>query len=105
MLLILDILFLWVLFLYIEMKVIIYKIIMVEVANHRLIKNFSIIGAHSPLRNIIERYFGALKVCFPILKMMLSYKPSKQPLIVIAWFTLHNFIRSGLSIMLCLDNE
>ncbi|XP_062111476.1 protein ALP1-like [Humulus lupulus] len=48
---------------------------------------------HSSLRNVIERCFGVLKARFPILKMMPPYKLSRQPLIVIACCTLHNFIR------------
>ncbi|XP_062075958.1 protein ALP1-like [Humulus lupulus] len=47
---------------------------------------------HSSLRNVIERCFGVLKARFPILKMMPPYKLSRQPLIVIACCTLHNFI-------------
>ncbi|XP_060672781.1 uncharacterized protein LOC125420021 [Ziziphus jujuba] len=48
---------------------------------------------HSSLRNVIERFFGVLKARFRILKMMPPYKQSRQPLIVIACCTLHNFIR------------
>ena len=48
---------------------------------------------HSSLRNVIERCFGVLKARFPRLKMMPPYKLSRQPLIVIACCTLHNFIR------------
>ncbi|XP_048322916.1 uncharacterized protein LOC125420366 [Ziziphus jujuba] len=48
---------------------------------------------HSSLRNVIERCFGVLKMRFRILKMMPPYKQSRQPLIVIAYCTLHNFIR------------
>ncbi|XP_060675051.1 uncharacterized protein LOC125422919 [Ziziphus jujuba] len=48
---------------------------------------------HSSLRNVIERYFGVLKAWFRILKMMLPYKQSRQPLVVIACCTLHNSIR------------
>ncbi|XP_048336945.2 uncharacterized protein LOC107403342 [Ziziphus jujuba] len=48
---------------------------------------------HSSLRNVIERCFGVLKARFRILKMMPPYKQSRQPLIVIACCTLHNFIR------------
>ena len=44
-----------------------------------------------------------LKAHFPILEMMSSYKPSRQPLIVVA-FTLFiiSFV-SRLKMMLCLD--
>lgn len=48
---------------------------------------------HSSLRNIIERCFGVLKTRFPILRMMPCYKPSRQPSIVVACCTLHNWIR------------
>ncbi|XP_062104208.1 uncharacterized protein LOC133815377 [Humulus lupulus] len=48
---------------------------------------------HPSLRNVIEQCFGVLKAHFPILKMMSPYKLSRQPLIVIACCTLHNFIR------------
>ena len=48
---------------------------------------------HSSLRNIIECCFGVLKSRFPILKMMSSFKPSRQPLIVVACCNIHNFIR------------
>ncbi|XP_060671942.1 uncharacterized protein LOC125424111 isoform X2 [Ziziphus jujuba] len=50
---------------------------------------------HSSLRNVIERCFGVLKARFRILKMMPPYKQSRQPLIVIACCTLHNFIRKS----------
>ena len=46
---------------------------------------------HSSLRNIIECCFSMLKVCLSILKMMSSYKPNRQALIVITCYTLHNF--------------
>ena len=48
---------------------------------------------HSSLRNIIERCFGVLKTRLPILRMMPCYKPSRQPTIVVACCTLHNWIR------------
>ncbi|GAV69367.1 LOW QUALITY PROTEIN: DDE_4 domain-containing protein [Cephalotus follicularis] len=32
---------------------------------------------HSSLHNVIERCFGVLKACFPILKLMARYKPVK----------------------------
>ncbi|KAL6336187.1 hypothetical protein AAG906_011069 [Vitis piasezkii] len=47
---------------------------------------------HSSLWNIIERCFGVLKTRFPILRMMPCYKPSRQPSIVVACCTLHNWI-------------
>ncbi|KAL6348568.1 hypothetical protein AAG906_016079 [Vitis piasezkii] len=37
--------------------------------------------------------FGVLKASFPILRMMPSYKPSRQPSIVVSCCTLHNWIR------------
>ncbi|XP_059639565.1 protein ALP1-like [Cornus florida] len=55
-----------------------------EVFNHR----------HSSLRNIIERCFGLLKIRFAILKAMPPYKFSTQVLIIMACYTLHNFIRN-----------
>lgn len=41
----------------------------------------------------IERCFGVLKNRFPILKLMPSYKPSRQRLIVTACCAIHNYIR------------
>ncbi|XP_059655698.1 uncharacterized protein LOC132302780 isoform X1 [Cornus florida] len=54
-----------------------------EIYNHR----------YSSLRNIIERYFGMLKMRFPILKQMPPYRFEAQVAIVLACCTLHNFIR------------
>ncbi|XP_057453150.1 uncharacterized protein LOC130745015 [Lotus japonicus] len=48
---------------------------------------------HSSLRMTIERCFGVLKNRFPILKLMPSYKPCRQPLIVTACCAIHNYIR------------
>ncbi|XP_059635445.1 uncharacterized protein LOC132277619 [Cornus florida] len=48
---------------------------------------------HSSLRNIIERCFRMLKMKFPILKQMPPYKFEAQVVIVLAYCTLHNFIR------------
>ncbi|XP_024634430.2 protein ALP1-like [Medicago truncatula] len=48
---------------------------------------------HSSLRMTIERCFGVLKNRFPILKLMPSYKPSRQRLIVTACCAIHNYIR------------
>ncbi|XP_028762826.1 protein ALP1-like [Neltuma alba] len=48
---------------------------------------------HSSLRMTIERCFGVLKARFPILKLMPSYKPSRQRLIVVACCAIHNYIR------------
>ena len=47
---------------------------------------------HSSLWNIIERCFGILKAQFLILRMMSSYKLNRQPTIVVACCTLHNWI-------------
>ncbi|XP_059638572.1 protein ALP1-like [Cornus florida] len=55
-----------------------------EVFNHR----------HSSLRNIVERCFGLLKMRFAILRAMPPYKFSTQVLIVMACYTLHNFIKN-----------
>ena len=48
---------------------------------------------HLVLRNVIERCFSVLKTQFPILKTMSYYKSSRQPSIVVAYCTLHNWIR------------
>ena len=48
---------------------------------------------HLVLRNVIERCFSVLKTQFPILKTMPYYKSSRQPSIVVAYCTLHNWIR------------
>ena len=47
---------------------------------------------HSSLRNVIERCFGVLKARFPVLKMMLRYKPCRQGNVMRAYCTIHNFI-------------
>ncbi|KAL0359838.1 UNVERIFIED_CONTAM: hypothetical protein Sangu_0833200 [Sesamum angustifolium] len=50
--------------------------------------------AHSRLRNVIERCFGVLKKRFPILQWgMPSYLLQHEVDLVIACYTLHNFIR------------
>ncbi|KAL0456476.1 UNVERIFIED_CONTAM: hypothetical protein Slati_0986800 [Sesamum latifolium] len=50
--------------------------------------------AHSRLRNLIERCFDVLKRCFSMLQRgMPSYPDHHQVDIVIACYTLHNFIR------------
>ena len=41
---------------------------------------------------VIECCFGVLKACFPILKLMPTYRPKKQCLIVIAYCTIHTYI-------------
>nr|KAJ0204905.1 hypothetical protein LSAT_V11C500258830 [Lactuca sativa] len=54
--------------------------------------------SHAKLRNVIERAFGVLKACFPILKRMDPFPLVTQRNIVIACFVLHNYIRKeGLS--------
>ncbi|GJY26213.1 putative nuclease HARBI1 [Tanacetum coccineum] len=51
--------------------------------------------AHAKLRNVIERAFGVLKACFPLLKSMPKFPLVKQRDITIACFAIHNFIRKG----------
>ena len=48
---------------------------------------------HSSLRMIIEWCFGVLKNRFNVLKGMPKYKVCRQPLVVNACCTIHNFIR------------
>ncbi|KAL0012179.1 hypothetical protein SO802_007287 [Lithocarpus litseifolius] len=48
---------------------------------------------HSSLRMVIERAFGILKACFPILSCMANYNQYRQRLVVSACCALHNFIR------------
>ena len=48
---------------------------------------------HARLRNVIERAFGVVKARFPILKRMAPYSFTTQTKIVIAWFSIHNFLR------------
>ncbi|KAF7146246.1 hypothetical protein RHSIM_Rhsim04G0049300 [Rhododendron simsii] len=49
---------------------------------------------HSSLRNVIERYFGALKARFPILKQMpKGFSVRTQKYLPTACCTVHNFIR------------
>ena len=48
---------------------------------------------HSSLRNVIERCFGVLKACFPILRDMPPYSTKTQRYIPIACCTIHNWIR------------
>lgn len=47
----------------------------------------------SSLRNIIERCFGILKNRFPVLDIMPRYLTIRQPCVVTACCTLHNFCR------------
>ncbi|XP_028083756.1 uncharacterized protein LOC114284985 [Camellia sinensis] len=47
---------------------------------------------HSSLRNVIERTFGVLKKCFPILRSMPNYKSTRQGPLVIACCVVHNWI-------------
>ncbi|KAL6494699.1 hypothetical protein OROGR_031499 [Orobanche gracilis] len=48
---------------------------------------------HSSLRMTIERCFGVLKNRFPILRLMPSYKPCRQRLIITACCAVRNYIR------------
>lgn len=48
---------------------------------------------HSSLRNVIERSFGVLKACFPILQKMPPYPYPIQRRIVVVAMTVHSFIR------------
>ena len=41
---------------------------------------------------VIKRCFGVLKAHFPILKLMPTYRPTKQRLIVTACCIIHNYI-------------
>ena len=50
---------------------------------------------HSSLRSCIERSFGVLKACWKILKVMPSYSVDTQIDIILACFTLHNFLRKS----------
>ncbi|XP_060966886.1 uncharacterized protein LOC133035128 [Cannabis sativa] len=49
--------------------------------------------AHAQLRNVIERSFGILKARFPILDKIAPYEFHVQRDVVIACFTINNFIR------------
>ena len=48
---------------------------------------------HARLRNVIERAFGVVKVCFPILKRMTPYSFTTQTKIVMTSFSIHNFLQ------------
>ena len=48
---------------------------------------------HARLRNVIERAFGVVKAHFPILKRMAPYSFTTQTKIVMACFSIHNFLR------------
>ncbi|KAJ9702946.1 hypothetical protein PVL29_004619 [Vitis rotundifolia] len=48
---------------------------------------------HARLRNVIERAFGVVKARFPILKRMTPYSFTTQIKIVLACFSIHNFLR------------
>nr|POF26915.1 protein alp1-like [Quercus suber] len=47
---------------------------------------------HSSLRMVIERSFGVLKACFPILNLMPNFKRSRQRYVITACCCLHNFM-------------
>ena len=48
---------------------------------------------HARLRNVIERAFGVVKACFPILKKMAPYSFAAQTKIVMTCFSIHNFLQ------------
>ena len=48
---------------------------------------------HARLRNVIEHAFGVVKAHFPILKRMTPYSFTTQTKIVMAWFSIHNFLQ------------
>ena len=48
---------------------------------------------HTRLRNVIERAFSVVKACFPILKRMAPYSFTTQIKIIMACFSIHNFLR------------
>ncbi|KAJ9561940.1 LOW QUALITY PROTEIN: hypothetical protein OSB04_007100 [Centaurea solstitialis] len=48
---------------------------------------------HAQVRSVIERSYGVLKARFPILKEMAPFPFTKQRNVIIACFTIHNFIR------------
>ena len=48
---------------------------------------------HARLKNVIERAFGVVKACFPILKRMTPYLFTTQTKIVMTCFSIHNFLR------------
>jgi hypothetical protein len=50
---------------------------------------------HSSIRNCIERSFGVLKMKWRILGQLPSFSERKQTQIIIAYMTLHNFIRES----------
>ena len=47
---------------------------------------------HARSRNVIERVFGVVKACFPILKRMVPYSFTTQTKIVMTCFSIHNFL-------------
>ena len=48
---------------------------------------------HARLRNVIERAFGVVKACFPILKKMAPCSFATHIKIVMTCFSIHNFLR------------
>ncbi|XP_019054096.1 PREDICTED: uncharacterized protein LOC109114993 [Nelumbo nucifera] len=52
-------------------------------------------NVHTSLRSVIVRSFGVYKARFPILKCMPCYPLRTQQLIVVAYMTIHNFIRDN----------
>ena len=47
---------------------------------------------HARLRNVIERAFGVVEACFPILKRMTPSSFTTQTKIVMACFFINNFL-------------
>ena len=48
---------------------------------------------HARLRNVIERAFGVVKACFPLLKRMTPYSFTTQTKFIMTCFSIHNFLR------------
>ena len=49
--------------------------------------------SHARLKNVIEGAFSVVKKRFPILKRMTPYSFATQTKIVMAYFSIHNFLR------------
>lgn len=50
---------------------------------------------HSSLRSVVGQAFGVWKRRFPILKVIPPYSLRNQGLFVVAYYTIHNFIRKS----------
>ena len=48
---------------------------------------------HARFKNVIDCAFSVVKVCFPILKRMTPYSFTTQTKIVMACFSIHNFLQ------------